>query len=540
MTRLRVALTISGAVALGAYEGGALAALLLAAQELCDLDPDHPVLRIDVIGGASAGSITALLAGRTLTEGLDPIQVMRQAWVVEGSLSNLRSPNADAPLTASRLRDMAVSLLEPPGSHARPRQPGDVQLRMVLATLRGLSYRIRGLDPAAPPDSPAAREEIDATTYVDWADFRLSPGTPTTDLVDMPPNKSPVDVALASGANALGFSPAGIDRSRDRALYEPRITNFPRTGWFWYTDGGTIDNEPVRRTADLADRVDRGEIGGSPGIAADERRLVMLIHPHPTAAPTGIDYADPKTRPSWTGTLGRSWKIATTQGLYADLRQLVRTNSRIRWADHARSAIGEAIDDMVDDDPKAAQRVHDALVEVVTQIRRDRATLDADEDEPALHVDAADGDVTALLGELLDEVGGLGRHQPVAVSVVSPLPLAEEEGKPVEDLLAGEFAFHFGGFLDQSLRASDFSLGYRSMSRWLHDHLGAYGLPPTAVDAALAAVDRRRAETDAPDRGEARLSSLPLHDRLAAIPLVGQYLRVVVHDAWRLFAQRRG
>jgi len=36
--QVRLALTISGAVALGAYEGGTLAALLVAVQSLYDLD----------------------------------------------------------------------------------------------------------------------------------------------------------------------------------------------------------------------------------------------------------------------------------------------------------------------------------------------------------------------------------------------------------------------------------------------------------------------------------------------------------------------
>jgi hypothetical protein len=53
MEQIRIALTISGAVSLGAYEGGALAALVAAAQALSR--DGEPPLRIDAIGGASAG-----------------------------------------------------------------------------------------------------------------------------------------------------------------------------------------------------------------------------------------------------------------------------------------------------------------------------------------------------------------------------------------------------------------------------------------------------------------------------------------------------
>lgn len=66
MPQWRLSLTISGAVSLGAYDGGALAALLYAVREIAA--GDDPAARIDVMTGASAGSITALLAARALLE----------------------------------------------------------------------------------------------------------------------------------------------------------------------------------------------------------------------------------------------------------------------------------------------------------------------------------------------------------------------------------------------------------------------------------------------------------------------------------------
>ena len=100
--RLRIALTISGAVALGAYEGGALAALLCAIRELCR--GDDPEIRVDAIGGSSAGSITGLLAARCLLEGIDPVYVMREAWVERDSLPVMRTDAPDEPLSLDALR----------------------------------------------------------------------------------------------------------------------------------------------------------------------------------------------------------------------------------------------------------------------------------------------------------------------------------------------------------------------------------------------------------------------------------------------------
>src|SRR4051812_6091370 len=84
---LRIALTLPGAVSLGAYEGGALAALVVALQHLNG--SGRRDVRIDAIAGASAGSITGLLTARILLDGVDPVAVMWRAWVTMPSLDSL-------------------------------------------------------------------------------------------------------------------------------------------------------------------------------------------------------------------------------------------------------------------------------------------------------------------------------------------------------------------------------------------------------------------------------------------------------------------
>ena len=59
--------------------------------------------------------------------------------------------------------------------------------------------------------------------------------------------------------------------------------------------------------------------------------------------------------------------------------------------------------------------------------------------------------------------------QPTAFGVISPTDIADQHGVSVEDLLAGEFLFHFGGFLDERLRAHDFAVGYDAATRWLRN-----------------------------------------------------------------------
>jgi hypothetical protein len=175
--KLRIALTISGAVALGAYEGGALAALLCAIRGLCQ--GDDPVVRVDSIGGSSAGSITGLLAARCLLEGIDPVYVMREAWVERDSLSVMRTDAPDEPLSLAALRRASVDLLDPRNHRGDPVhrvdacQVAPIRMVMALASLRGLEYRVPSL---------SARQPVRATTSLDWATFTFTSGQPVHEL----------------------------------------------------------------------------------------------------------------------------------------------------------------------------------------------------------------------------------------------------------------------------------------------------------------------------------------------------------------------
>src|SRR4051812_49963851 len=89
---IRLALPLPGGVALGAFEAGALAALVVAVGELCEGDEPHAC--IDLIGASSAGSLTSVLVVRALLEGLDPVDLLRRGRGDEGPPSALLPPAA--------------------------------------------------------------------------------------------------------------------------------------------------------------------------------------------------------------------------------------------------------------------------------------------------------------------------------------------------------------------------------------------------------------------------------------------------------------
>lgn len=524
---LRIAFTISGAVSLGSYEGGALAALVAGLQPICT--GDDPPVCVDVIGGASAGSVCALLAAWCLRSGLDPVRVFREVWVERADIGNLRRGAKDAPLNEAALEEIALGVLTAPRGEGRPRQHVPIKLRMALTPLRGLQYRIRSLEPRGGTDrdgdSDGDAGAVAAATFVDWCDFEIGPGT---DLEDLTAPSGPVEAALASAANAWAFPPRWLDRAAVTDEYESNgITNLPESGGLWFTDGGTVDNEPIGRTLEVVAEADSGA-------GADDSRLLLLVHPHPGSATPRDDWAwaDRTEEPSWLTAALRALRIMTSQNVHDDLRHLEKVNTRLKWLDDLTATFGAALGGL---DPEARQATGEALAAVLRGIEADRARLNPG---PVARDGAQAGsgdDPAELLRAVVARIGGLRGKREVSVEVISPRLV--DPATPVEGLLGGEILIRFGGFLDRDLRLNDFRLGYASSMAWLHDG----GLERHGVPAATAAAVARAAEAALPEEdhvgpdefrrvGATTVRDLPVAAKYQLGRVLAHMTRVVVGD----------
>jgi hypothetical protein len=386
---------------------------------------------------------------------------------------------------------------------------------MALASLRGLEYRVPTL---------SARQPVRATTSLDWATFTFTSGQPARELVE-PARASPTDVALASAANALAFRPVLLDRSGDEAGYRARgIVNFPPSKHLWYTDGGVLHSEPLTRTLDLVRELDEDS-------SPDTRRIQLLVHPNPTGAPTGTAWADPQNPPTWLATLLRARDLQRTQSVYDDLMHLEQLNTRLDWTGRLFDEIGPVLDDL---DAETSARLRDALVRATGVVEGQRRALRAHEKDPAAAAPqpVADKPPTELLRDVVAQIAGIAGKERIALEVVSPLLLPEAETTPVAQILAGEFLFHFGGFLSRDLRLSDFDLGYRSTVEWLR----AGGLRENGLSGELEQQALTHAEnTYRPGQqwqayGRTAFQDLPARERLALMPVFAHIARVVAHD----------
>ena len=504
---VKIGLTVSGAISLGAYEGGALAALLVAAEEL------RGSVEIDVIAGASAGAITGLVAARCLTLGADPVESMTRTWVDLPDIHNLATHSEDSPLSAHELARRAVELLGPDGPHSTgKRQQTPVRLTMAMCSLAGLNYRIKVAN---------GEPDVDAVTYLEWSDTTFDQQSTPDSFVDV------ASRALASGANPVGLPPKRLSHSEDELnrLRDDGVVNLGSLATSWYTDGGTLDNEPFGRLLDVI-----AESG-----VADSDRLLLLVHPIPTRHPGASVWTNPEEQPRWPRTGLRAKALQGDQTIFGDLRALAKVNRRLEWVEMVVDALAEAFESvgMADRAPTAAD-VRAILAGLIGALDDDHESLNRElgrSPSARPNIDAT-SDMKALLRGAIQRATGLASKRPAVVEIVSPA--LDPSHLPAGDLLAGEKLGHFFGFLDARFRRSDFGLGYRNMEVWLRTRLDARvaDVEPARRQAAWTAVHDRYDQLawDDERHGDADYDSLSVGEKLHLCGVLGHVAHITERD----------
>lgn len=477
MAGLHINVSLSGGAALGAYQAGAMAALLVAVERMQEDSPDS--VTVDALGGASAGSLVALLSATAHLSGIDPVAFLRAAWVEEVSVDLLMDGSERAPLGSAGLRRRMEEIIVGWEPERAPTPTHPMALHISLTGLRGLTYRVDGLR------GPGT---IPAVTYDDWDMFRLEPGFDRADLF-RPEEGCPVDVALASAANPGVFAPRLLDRSHVSEVYEKAgITDLPSHRRLWFSDGGLVQSEPIGRVMDAHSLLDGG----------GDRNVMLMIHPRAEGPSTGQRWSDPEQEPEWLHALARALELIPAKNLYDDLRRVERDNRRIALVDDLVEVLVQHVDEEAVEDLRRVLRSHD----------------EAGDDLP--------DDLEGVLGRSLREVGGTDGKRRLDVDVLTPLLLTEDEHE-VESLLAGELLGDFGGFLDRRLRHSDFVLGYATTLRWLPLGLENLGVAPTLAASAVERVEEAHEhDWTRHNRGRFVLGDLPVSGRLDLVRIAGR------------------
>jgi len=466
----RFALCVSGAIALGAYEAGAVAQLYEDLQSVTKSTDGQVKLIIDVVAGSSAGAVTGLFLAQALAQDLTPAafrQSLSNLWVKNLDILSLLSPASDPAqglFTATSLTNAEAAAPQSPTSPSTYDSARVCALWISLTTPDGFPSELTFPRPLtrAGTSTPVT---FYPKSYRDYSPFLFCGATIKyasepiehvnqswgwTGLRDATWEQAR-ESARASGAFPVAFRTRTIER--DLRLYPetwsvlagsatsppppgPAGTPLPSEVPLHYVDGGIFNNEPLGRAIDAATYLKH--LDGSRG---NDPRTYLVIEP------------DPAHRPRLEEMLAVRERAADANG----------------WPPAAVVAklFGAYFSDTIYRDFMAAKKTNEQL-----------AALDKAAAETSMTPDQLAA-VRAAVG-LADKVQVTLERIPWDVPPADP------------PRLQGAFFGHFGGFLQQEFRQHDFEVGRREARDWLLNwltlHAAALGLSDRPEDLVPAEV----------------------------------------------------
>jgi len=446
----RIALTLAGGVSLGAYQGGVAYELLWALSHL--RNPQERII-IDVVTGASAGSMTAAVMARALLYDRGIAWDLHEAWVEGVSIKGLMDGQPAGSLLSSELIwNVAGRVLKTPSTPSRPHPAAPHELRMAftLSNLNGIRF---GLGYANVPG------EFDTTVFSDWIIFRLGDGAPSE-----PPLAAVWDdvrrSAIASGAFPLAFPAVKVER-RLADYVGSDIYQRDGTREFTYVDGGLFNNEPVGLTRQIVEGLEEAY----PDIRMD-KRLYILVDPYVAASSAPPDLPDPL---SYQAVLPRLLNAILGESSKRDWIQAMRVNQRLEWQDLFLSHLaGIVAGTSVTDGAALAQQIGQLALDIAAlkvkyegrgESPRDHLSknmarlgpmlLASDPAYAVIQNDPLRTEVFLNIVYVMENVAGLRKKEPLNLHLIAPTPGS----------LAGDFMGNFGGFFDQTWREHDWRRG---------------------------------------------------------------------------------
>jgi len=276
----KLAITIAGAVSLGSYEAGVLYEVLDAIHQhnndTATTTDDRIV--IDVLTGASAGGMTAIILAQKLLYSAEEFQgpydnPLYNTWVTRIGLAGLQATEDNEPALNSLFSSNLVEAISeetlkqryatlPPSAAKRHAGVEEaIRVGVALTNLNGVAYGY-----SVTPGGKFA--------YVDYGDeltrLVVASSCDTADFWE--PLRQ---AAVASGAFPIAFRPQDLKRS---AKSEPddyadeNLETWDRDpATFTYSDGGILQNQPLGMAKNLVDLIDLH--------MCQEKRFYLFVSP---------------------------------------------------------------------------------------------------------------------------------------------------------------------------------------------------------------------------------------------------------------------
>jgi len=343
MKPFRIGLCMAGAVSAGAYTAGVMDYLLEALEEWEKRRgqsgvPSHRVT-IPVMGGASAGGMTAMLAASTINKSITPVDVpakdrlydehpenkLYHSWVdlTHRDMfpkmlddSDIKGNRVVSLLNSKFIDEVADKMFAATTVGQRPTPAyfeSPVKVFTTLSNLGGFHYNVDFV-------SGRKKEKYNMSVHNDYACFEVvdatvPSGTPGWIPLDFTKDDAALrtakDAAMATGAFPLGLQSRILEREtkyvQDIPWLRDIFNNSPiktRTVRTLNVDGGMINNEPYEKVRDLLDdfTVEERKLKE---ISLDQRKevlskvnsmyesfenTVLMIDPFPSKSPQEFQY----------------------------------------------------------------------------------------------------------------------------------------------------------------------------------------------------------------------------------------------------------
>ncbi|MFQ5451430.1 MAG: patatin-like phospholipase family protein [Nitrospinaceae bacterium] len=355
MKTRKIALIIAGGVSLGSYESGVLTEFLYALDTL-NKESDSERFELDVITGASAGSLTAALVARIVMYDLPGrAHHLYRAWVEDINVDRLmRGAPENSLFSKDIINKIAEDYLtgEPFGPTAPASfAPENLRLSFTLSNMNGIDY-------AVPYHIPPSAPGFVSTFFSDYARFAMD----AKNLPGYTEWKSISRAAVASGNFPVAFRPHEVLRVRENypgSVQSGQPDYFPRE--LAFLDGGLFNNEPLREAMQLASAQDGGYL--------DKDRLFILIDPNINRS---FHEEDVTSSFPFRDYLLRLLVMVYGESNARDWIRASRWNNQIQWRDDLVKNLFELINDCTLEHPGQIVERLDSMAEQIIDVKRRR------------------------------------------------------------------------------------------------------------------------------------------------------------------------
>ncbi|MBA2280391.1 MAG: DUF3376 domain-containing protein, partial [Acidimicrobiia bacterium] len=291
---LRLALAMRGGVSLSVWIGGAVQEIDRLRREVAGGAPaaeltalgalarelGYERIEVDVLSGASAGGLNAVLLGAAMAADR-PVDGLRDVWLRAADFQNLLRPAGpktqlsilDGEYFKERLREQLAGLLEP--ATAAPAPPTTTAVDRFEILLSVSSVVPTETVVVTDPNAPVVEQRIDGVIRLR---HRLEATSPAehrhSDFVagDQPARRALVDDLTLAARSTASFPVAFTPEPADGKLVAKVEFRPTRPVPLFLYDGGVVDNMPVGKAARA--------IESAPADGPTER-VLLYLHPSP-------------------------------------------------------------------------------------------------------------------------------------------------------------------------------------------------------------------------------------------------------------------